>query len=84
MPPGGGPPGGGVPGLGPGGGPGGGLGELSPEARATAIAERMASNGDTPGAFLERGMLFALIRTLQVKTGEIDAEQATPPPPPSQ
>ena len=73
-------PGGGFP---PGGGMGGGLGggigggglggaELSPEARATAVAERMAANGIDPATMLERAMLGGLIRDLQVKTGEID------------
>ncbi len=74
-------PGGGFPGGMPGGGfPGGGLGgglgggaELSPEARATAVAERMAASGANPATLLERAMLGSLIRSLQVKTGEIAA-----------
>ncbi len=64
--PGGGPRGGGLPGQGPGG-------QVDPEARATAIAERFG--GDNTGAFLERGMLNALIRSLQVKTGERDESE---------
>ena len=70
-------PGGGLPGGGPGGGGGpDGIGQLSPEARATAIAERFG--GDNAGAFLERGLLLALIRNLQIKTGEIDPAQPAP------
>ena len=64
-----------LPGGRPGGGPGG-IEQLSPEARATAIAERFG--GDDAGVFLERALLNALIRDLQVKTGEVDAVQAEP------
>jgi hypothetical protein len=67
--PGGGP--GGIPGGGPGGIPGLGPGEASPEARATAIAQRMAQGGDQGATFLTRGMLNQLIISLQLKTGEL-------------
>lgn len=67
------PPGGGLPGGGPGGGgPGGGL---SPEARQTAIAERFGEGADLNAIFRERAAMNTLIRTLQVKTGEIDESQ---------
>jgi len=71
----------GVAGLRPGGGgqgglPGEGPGQLSPEARATAIAERFG--GENAGAFLERGLLNALIRNLQVKVGEADPAAQQP------
>jgi hypothetical protein len=66
-----------LPGGGPGSGPGG-IDQLSPEARATAIAKRFG--GENAGAFLERGFLNALIRDLQVKTGEIAPEEQLPSP----
>ena len=72
-------PGGDLPGGGGGGGGGGlpgGFTDMSPEEREAAIAERFG--GDNASAFLERGLLQALIRNLQVKTGEIDTEQAAP------
>ena len=79
--PGGGP--GGLPGGGPGGGPGGfgGGGQLDPAAQATAIAERMAENGDEMSTFMTRGLLNQFITTLQLKTGDVteadlQAEQA--------
>ena len=71
-----------VAGLRPGGGggqgglPGGGPSELDPEARATAIAERFG--GENAGAFLERGLLNALIRNLQIKVGEFDPAAQQP------
>jgi hypothetical protein len=80
--PAGGPPGGAMPlGGGPGGGPGGGfLGgaggeQLSPEQRATAMAERMAENPELAANFLTRGILNQLITTLQLKTGDVTQEQ---------
>ncbi len=71
----------GVAGLRPGGGgqgglPGGGPSQLDPEARATAIAERFG--GENAGAFLERGLLNALIRNLQMKVGEADPAAQQP------
>ena len=79
--PGGGASGGGVAGLRPGGGqgrlPGEGPSQLDPEARATAVAERFG--GENAGAFLERGLLNALIRNLQVKAGEVDPAAQQPP-----
>lgn len=66
---GGGPPGG-FGGGGPGGDFGGGnFGDLSPEERATAIAERVGSQS---GDFATRGLLNMLITSLQLKTGEIN------------
>ena len=66
---------------GPGGGPGGGFfggagGEqLSPEQRATAIAERMAENPGLAADFATRGILNQLITALQLKTGEVTQEE---------
>lgn len=61
----------------PGGGPGGGLGggEFSPEARETAMAERFGEGVDFAAIIRERITMNALIRTLQVKTGELDESQ---------
>lgn len=76
---------GGPPGGFPAGGPGGGAfegppggfagGEVNPEARATAMAERLAQGGDQAASFLTRGILNQLITTLQLKTGEVTQEQ---------
>ncbi len=80
-------PGGGFPGGGPPGGvPGGGVpfegapggfagGEVNPEARATALAERLAQGGDQAAGFMTRGILNQLITALQLKTGEVTQEQ---------
>lgn len=76
------PGGGGLPGQPPAGGPGGlpgGGGQPDPEARATVIAQRMADANSN--AFLDRFMLGALIRSLQVKTGELDSSQFGAPAP---
>jgi hypothetical protein len=59
----------------PGGAPGGGPGGLSPEARETAIAERFGEGVDVEALFRERAAMNTLIRTLQVKTGELDASE---------
>jgi hypothetical protein len=73
------PPDGAMPfGGGPGGGPGGGfLGgeQLSPEARATALAERMAENPELAATFMTRGILNQLITALQLKTGDVTQEE---------
>jgi hypothetical protein len=45
---------------------GGGFGGLSPEQQATALAKR---SGDEPGDFATRGLLNALVTSLQVKAG---------------
>jgi hypothetical protein len=71
--PGGGPPGGSVPvdGL-----PGGfAAGEVNPEARATAMAGRLAQGGDQAASLLTRGMLNQLITALQLKTGAVTQDQ---------
>ncbi len=59
----------------------GGGGQLDPAAQATAIAERMAQNGDQVSTFMTRGLLNQFITTLQLKTGDVteadlQAEQA--------
>jgi len=64
-------PSGGIPGGRPGGGPGG----LSPEASQTAIAERFGEGVDFAAVMRERAAMNTLIRTLQVKTGEIDESE---------
>lgn len=76
---------GGPPGGFPAGGPGGGAfegppggfagGAANPEARATAMAERLAQGGDQAASFMTRGLLNQLITTLQLKTGEVTQEQ---------
>jgi hypothetical protein len=52
-----------------GGGAPGGVENMTPEERATAVAERL---GSLSGDLATRGLLNALITSLQVKTGEID------------
>ncbi|RME46744.1 MAG: hypothetical protein D6791_07490 [Chloroflexi bacterium] len=70
-------PGGGPPGGLPGGGPPGGLpgganpGQLSPEARATAIAERLGDDPEALQAFRQRALVGGVIRLLQSKTGQL-------------
>ena len=59
-------PGGGIPGGGPGGGQGFGGGELSPEARQTAIAERGGVRGAQLG--INPFLLEAVIEFLETKT----------------
>jgi hypothetical protein len=64
-------PGGGVPGSGMGGGFGAGAGvENDPNARATRVAEMESGDGELSGAIQNRFLVSALIRSLQVKTGE--------------
>ena len=74
---GGGPGGGALPLDGPPGGfaGGGAAGEVNPEARATAMAERLAQGGDQATSFVTRGILNQLITALQLKTGEVTEEQ---------
>ncbi len=82
---------GGPPGGFPAGGPGGGAfegppggftgGQANPEARATALAQRLAQGGDQAATFMTRGLLNQLITTLELKTGavteaQLQAEQA--------
>jgi len=62
-------PGGGFPGGGSGQGPGGGIPEgLDPEALATRQAQFA---GNEQGSFQERGLIMAVILTLELKTGEV-------------
>lgn len=71
--------GGGIPGQTPGGGAGlfpGGEGQPDPEARATAIAERLG--GGDSSIFIDRVMLVSLIRALETKTGEVSVDQVAP------
>ena len=70
-------PGGGIPGGGPGEGPGGGFPEgFDPEAMATRQAQ-FAQGG--MGNFMELGLITAVIRALEVKTGEISEDQVARP-----
>jgi len=64
---GGGLPGSGMPGM------GGDLGEMGTDARATRIAGMGGNAGDMMAAFANRALTNTLIRSLQVKTGELDA-----------
>jgi len=66
-------PGGGVGGRPGGGMPGGDLGQPDADARATRIAEMGGETDDVRNTFMNRGLVNALIRSLQVKTGELDA-----------
>ena len=66
-------PGGGIPGGGPGEGPGGGFPEgINPEAAATRQAQ-FAEGG--LGSFMDRALITAMIRTLEMKIGEISEDQ---------
>ena len=70
-------PGGGFPGWVPGEGPGGGFPEgFDPEAMATRQAQ-FAQGG--MGSFMELGLITAVIRALEVKTGEISEDQVARP-----
>lgn len=60
-------PGSGMPGM------GGGLGEMDTDARATRIAGMGGEAGDMMAAFASRALVNTLIRSLQVRTGELDA-----------
>ncbi len=66
---GGGLPGSGMPGM------GGGFGEMDTDARATRIAGMGGEVEDMMAAFANRALTNALIRSLQVKTGELDAAE---------
>lgn len=66
-------PGGGIPGEGFPGGAG-----ADPEARATRIAEMGGDAEDVMNAFMDQALVGALIRTLQVKTGELDETDLQP------
>ena len=66
-------PGGGFPGGGLGQGPGGGFPEgLDPEAMATRQAQ-FAEGG--LGGFMDQALITAVIRTLEMKTGEVSEDQ---------
>ncbi len=66
-------PGGGFPGGGLGQGQGGGFPEgLDPEAMATRQAQ--FAEGDL-GSFMDRALITAVIRTLEMKTGEVSEDQ---------
>jgi len=70
-------PGGGFPGGGLGQGPGGGFPEgLDPEAMATRQAQFA---GNDQGSFQERGLIMAVILTLELKTGEVSEDRPTRP-----
>lgn len=70
-------PGGGFPGGAPGEGPGGGFPEgLDPEAMATRQAQFA---GNDQGSFQERGLIMAVILTLELKTGEVFEDRPTRP-----
>lgn len=70
-------PGGGFPGGGLGQGPGGGFPEgLDPEAMATRQAQFA---GNDQGSFQERGLIMAVILTLELKTGEVSEDRLTRP-----
>ncbi len=70
-------PGGGFPGRPPGEGPGGGFPEgMNPEVIATRQA-RFAEGGF--GSFMDRALITAVIRTLEMKTGEVSADQPIRP-----
>ncbi len=79
---GGGPPGGGFGGFSGGGMPGsgmpgmgGGFGEMGSDARATRVAGMMGGDAeDMMAAFANQALTNTLIRSLQVKTGELDAD----------
>jgi len=61
--------GGGMPGM------GGGFGEMGTDARATSVAGMMGGDAeDMMAAFANRALTNTLIRSLQVKTGELDAD----------
>jgi len=79
--PGGGFPGGGFPGGDiPGGGiPGEGFaGGAGAEATATQIAEMGGDAEDTMSAFMDQALINALVRALQLKTGELDEADLQP------
>jgi hypothetical protein len=59
----------------PGGGPFVGQGEMDPDAMATRVAEMQSGDSDLVGGLRDRALIGALIRTLQIKTGE----EVTPP-----
>lgn len=70
-------PGGGIPGGRPGEGPGGGFQEgFNPEVMATRQAQ--FTEGDV-GSLMDRMLITAVIRTLELKTGEISEDQAARP-----
>jgi hypothetical protein len=73
--PGGGPPEGGFEGGMPGGGGFVVQGGQDPGAVATRVAEMQSGDGDLVSNFRDRALIGALIRTLQIKTGE----EVTPP-----
>ena len=63
----------GFPRGGPGGGPGGGIPEgMNPEIMATRQAQ--FAEGDL-GSFMDRALIMAVIRTLEVKIGEVSEDQ---------
>ncbi len=72
-----------VPGGPPGGPPAGqNIGQLNPEARATAVAERLGNDPDALKAFQQRALVGGVIRLLQSKTGQLPTPEPltlTPP-----
>ncbi len=57
------------------GGASGGFAAAGPEARETAIAERMALDGGQGATFMARGLLNQLITSLRIKTGDLTEAQ---------